>query len=175
MKHFGIVIVALAFAGCGKKEDDKKATTSGGITVTDACKRTPVVQESVVGECKIRLLSPTHCQEVDLTNDKVVEFRWTTDGTECPSDQNGQFAGFNIYVAGNPLTQNYDQSYNNLASAGLPLGGDITRTTGVARIRARDLVDKDGKALTSTDGTYDWVVQSGLNSTPASIVIKIKR
>jgi len=172
MKKYALVLVALALIACSK--DDKKVTNSGGITA-NACGRDSVVSGNEVGDCRIRLLSPTACQEVDLTNDKVFEFRWTTDGTDCPSQADGRMEGFNIYVAGNPVTKNEDGSLNNVASKPLRLGGTIERSGGIAYVRARDLVDGEGNPITSTDGTFDWAIRSGLEAGPASVVFRIKR
>ncbi len=118
---------------------------------------------------KTAVLAPTVCQELDLSGDKTAEIRWTTDGTDCPSDEQGRFTGFVGYIGGNPITQNEDNTLNNVK--GFQLAGEgVNRGGGAVLLRARDL-----EGLTSTDGTYEWTIRSGLQAGPASVTIRIKR
>jgi hypothetical protein len=172
MKKQGMVLgFLLLFSGCG---GDDESPNTAGITATDPCSRASTLSEQPAGSCQIHLLFPSPCEEIDLTNDQAYEFRWTTGGTSCPGP-GGRFTGFKIHFAGQPVTQNDDGTVTNLGFLQLPAGGDITRGGGKARIRARDLKDTRGQPLTSSDGTYDWTVRSGLEAGPASVVFRVRR
>jgi hypothetical protein len=171
-KHALALGMFFLFSGCGGDDDDDKPAPTA-VLATDACTRAPALSDQAAGNCEIRLLSPAPCQEIDLTNDQAFEFRWTTNGTSCPGS-GGRFTGYRLHFAGNPVGEN-ESGFTNIGSLLTPASRDVTRAGGVARIRARDLKDQQGNPLSSSDGTFDWTVRSGLEAGPASVVFKIRR
>lgn len=161
MKAFFLPLgLALALSACSK-DDKKGSTTSGGGQGQTGC-RAPIAEDNTTGGCRIRLVAPTHCSSIDLSGGKTVRFEWTTDGTNCELP-------YKAYIAGNPVTRNEDGSLSNVAEYQINRGDFVSNTGGSIEVGAGSF-----EGVTSTDGTYDWVISSFHGSRPASFVVKVQ-
>jgi hypothetical protein len=120
---------------------------------------TVAVPDDTKGGCNIRLVAPSACQEVDLTNGKVFEVGWTTDGTYCETP-------WKVAVFGNPPSD----ANSGYVSLSTNVSGGITHYGGILNVSAADL-----NGLTSYNGVYHWTVVSFYGSHPASIAFKVKK
>jgi len=152
-----LALVTLAACGSKNKDDAKKSSPSAQCVGRTAVDHTQ-------GGCRIRLVSPTPCSNVDLSDGKTVEFAWTTDGTNCETP-------YKAFLAGNPVTKNEDGTLNNVLEYRIEArAGEVSRTGGVVRVGAGAF-----EGLTSTDGTFEWMIESFHGSGPASQVIRVKK
>lgn len=156
--------LALALSACSGKDDKKSSGGGQGQTPSPqgGC-RAPIADDNTTGGCRIRLVAPASCAEIDLTGGKTVRFEWTTDGTNCELP-------YKAYIAGNPVTRNDDGSLSNVAEYQINARpGEVSNTGGTVEVGAGAF-----QGVTSTDGTYDWVISSFHGSRPASFVVKVK-
>ncbi|MBI3195157.1 MAG: hypothetical protein HYZ34_11945 [Ignavibacteriae bacterium] len=150
---FLIVFIVLA---C-KKDEDPVGTNNN--TNNAACDVVYLPAE-VTGGCNIQLVTPTKCEEIDLTNGKTYEFAWTTGGTMCETP-------YTLIVAGNPVSEPNSKEWQFSHN---PSNGITNNGGGVVQASA---VDLDG--LTSDNGTYHWVVKGFYGSHPASRTFRVKK
>jgi hypothetical protein len=133
------------------------SSSSGGASAT--CDAAPAIPAAISGGCAPRLVTPSVCEEIDLSNGQSYEFAWTTDGTGCETP-------WTVCVGGNPLTD----ANSGCVKLSTNLSNGISRTGGVVRVTANDLA-----GLQSDNGTYHWIVKSYYGSHPASVAFKIKK
>ncbi len=120
-----------------------------------------IAQGEDTGGCRIRLVSPTVCEEIDLSGGKTYEFAWTTDGTNCETP-------YKLYIAGNPVDL---QSSENIKGWSLSAkAGEISGTGGVYYVSAAHL-----EGLQSQDGIYHWVVAGWYGSKPNTQTFRVKK
>ncbi len=120
---------------------------------------TVVVPAEVSGGCNITLITPAHCEEIDLSNGRSYEFAWQTGGSFCETP-------YKFYISGNPYSESNVLSWSFSTET-----GKISRTQGGYHyITAADLAE-----LSSDDGTYHWVVMGFYGSHPASQAFRIKK
>lgn len=178
MKNFistlAVICLALTFAACSSKSDDKGSSGSGGGGQGQnpggqqgpgpgGC-RAPIVEDHTSGGCRVRLTSPAPCQTIDLTNGKTVKFEWTTDGTNCELP-------WKAYIGGHPVPIGADNkpTGENLNQYQINRGDMVSNTGGSVDVGAGAF-----EGLTTDDGTYEWVIESFHGSGPASMVIKVQ-
>lgn len=164
MKAFLIALgLALALGACSSKNDDNKAAGTGGGGQGQTGCRAPVAEDNTTGGCRIRLAAPANCSSIDLSGGKTVRFEWTTDGTNCELP-------YKAYIAGNPVTRNADDSLDNVVEFQINARpGEVSNTGGTVEVNAEYF-----NQVTSTDGTYDWVISSFHGSRPESNVVKVQ-
>jgi hypothetical protein len=114
--------------------------------------------------CTSRLVTPTNCEEIDLTNGKYYEFAWTTDGVYCETP-------WTVCIAGNPADLNTgDNIVCGRFSENVAQG--ITHYGGLISLNAADF---NSLGLTSNNGIYHWVVGSWYGSHPDSQTFRVKQ
>ena len=124
-----------------------------------ACTAQPALEANVTGGCRIRMVTPGNCAEVDLSKGQVFEFAWTTDGTGCETP-------YKIIAAGSPPTA------GNSVELTVPTdGAAITRQGGLLNVTLAELKNL---GLTSDNGEYHWVVMSFHGSHPQSQVFRVR-
>lgn len=133
---------------------------SGGSPPSADCS-TVAVPAQVSGGCNISLVTPTVCEEIDLTNGKAYEFAWTTGGTMCETP-------FYLIISGNPATE--QNAYQWSLSDGANNGLIHNNSGGVWYVTAADLA-----GLTSDNGIYHWLVAGYYGSHPNSQTFRIKQ
>lgn len=122
---------------------------------------TPLVSDETSGGCRIRLVTPSDGETIDLRNGQSYQFAWTTDGSDCETP-------YTVSAAGNPANL---QTGENIVSTQLSVSvGQISRKGGYFNVSAADLA-----SLTSTDGTYQWVVAGWYGSHPASHMFHVEK
>lgn len=110
------------------------------------------------GGCHISLVTPSICEEIDLSNGKTYQFAWQTGGTFCETP-------FKLYIAGNPVTEENTRMWQYSTKA-----GQVSRTGGgFDYISAQNL-----SQLTSNNGIYHWVVTGWFGSHPNSQTFRVK-
>jgi hypothetical protein len=157
-KSIPLLLCIVLLSACGGEEKKKDVAQNNS---NSGCGAPPVVTDATSGGCRIRLVSPKQCEEVDLTNGKDYEFAWTTDGTNCETP-------YLARVGGSPLNVETEENVNVWQMNAQV--GRISRTGGVAKVTAADIEN-----LTSTDGTFHWLITSYYGSHPASVAFKVKR
>lgn len=135
----------------------KKDSTSKNTSVTVNCDTVALPDNSVNG-CYIELRTPKKCDEVDVSNGKLYEFAWSTNGTTCETP-------WSLTIAGNPPTANNQKTFTLSTN-----GGTITQKGGIINANSATF---DG--LTSYNGVYHWVISSYYGSYPASVAFKLKK
>lgn len=148
------ILAACALVACGGKDNNTETSTA----TQGQCAPVSVLPDNLSGGCRIRLVSPSFCDVVDVSAGKTYEIAWTTDGTVCETP-------WKIAVAGNPATE--ANSYEQQISTN---GGTITQRGGVIRIDASAF-----NGLTSDNGTFHWVVKSHWGSHPGSRNFRVTR
>jgi hypothetical protein len=108
------------------------------------------------GGCRVRLVSPTHGQELDLRQGKSASLEWTTDGTTCETP-------WKLHVAGVPFSQDRTAILSINTN-----GGTITQKGGILPFNAQDLA-----GLPGDNGVYHWTIESFHGSAPASISFRV--
>jgi hypothetical protein len=160
LRKFSLLALALALSACSEGESKNNTGSAGGAS--GGCPA-PIVADATNGGCRIRLVSPTQCETIDLTGGKTYEFAWTSDGTFCETP-------WVLSVAGNP--NNLETGQNIVEVRLSKQDGTISNTGGVLRVSAEDFVNS---GLTSSDGVYHWVVRSFHGSHPASITFRVNK
>jgi hypothetical protein len=132
--------------------------SSGALPTGGSCS-TQAIAPNPSGGCAPRLVSPAQCETVDLTGGKTYEFAWTADGSGCETP-------WTVCVAGNPVTDENSRcvELSTDTSAG------ISRTGGIIRVSASDL-----SGLSSSDGTYHWLVSSFYKSHLGSVGFIVRK
>lgn len=167
-----VLILMLGLVGCSKSDDTKPGNNSNGglnnnpneAKGTDSkpknenCNPISILADGTTGGCRIRLVTPSFCELVDVSSGKNYEIAWTTDGTTCETP-------WKIILAGNPASEK--NSYETTISTN---GGTITQKGGVIRINASAF-----EGLTSDNGHYHWVVKNFYGSHPASVNFVVKK
>lgn len=162
---FALSLVALTLSACGKNKDNL-VSNLGGITETAKCTRSePIADDTRTRACSIKLVSPAPCEEIDLTDPfKTVRFTWENEGTDCQTE-------YTAYIGGNPVTRDDQGNFVNTLVRLIPASfGVVDKMKGEMPVKARDLVN-----LTSTDGTFEWVVTDKNGAHPISQIFKVKR
>lgn len=155
--------LTLAFAGCSKKDDKKDVKATGGGGLTQTC-RAPLADDHNSAGCKITLVSPTNCAEIDLTDGKTAVFEFKAEGADCRLPFTG-------HLAGHPVTRDENDRLGNVLSR-----NDMNFADGKFELSAANF-----EGLTSDDGTYDWLIENNLTGNPrdgtgpASAVIRVKK
>jgi hypothetical protein len=134
---------------------------SGGTPTTGGDCNAVALPAQVSGGCKIRLVEPALCQEIDLSGGKTFWFGWSTDTSYCETP-------FKLIIAGNPPTE--QNAYTWSLSEGGSNGKIAKNTGGIKEISAADL-----QGLTSNNGIYHWVVLGWYGSHPASQTFRLKQ
>ena len=169
MKAFFLPLgLALALSACSK-DDKKGSTTTGGGQGQTGC-GTPLTVDHSSGGCRIRLVTPKNCEEIDLSNGKTYEFAWTTDGTNCELP-------YKLFVAGNPASVETNEngevvSMTNVFEGRINRGDFISNTGGVLQVSAANI---EGLGVTTDNGTYQWQIDSFHGSGPAAQFFKVKK
>ena len=112
-----------------------------------------------LGGCYIELVTPKKCEVVDLTDDQVYEFAWTTHGSYCETP-------WIFQIAGTPATP--DNTLNWSLTTNVNNG--ITHYGGIFYINAAAL-----SQLRSSNGVYHFLVSSYYGSHPNSVGFIIKK
>ena len=133
-------------------------TTTSGSPSPQNCNLV-VLLASVTGGCRIRLVTPGVCEEIDLRAGQSYEFAWTTDGTYCETP-------YTLYVAGNPASE-ANTKYWTLST---DVQRGISSIGGIVNISASDL-----SGLTTDNGLYHWVVVGYYGSHPDSRTLRVKK
>jgi hypothetical protein len=133
---------------------------SGGSPPSGDCS-VVALPAQVAGGCNITLVTPSVCEEIDLSGGRTYEFAWTTGGTMCETP-------FFLVIAGNPPTEQnaFQWSLSDGANDGL-IGKN---TGGVWNISAGDLA-----GLVSDNGLFHWVVAGYYGSHPNSQTFRIRK
>lgn len=118
-----------------------------------------VLAANVTGGCRIRMVTPTLCEEIDLTGGQWYEFAWTTDGSDCETP-------YTLIISGNPATEMNSKSWQ--LSTNVEQG--ITRRGGITNVTANDL-----NGLTTDNGLYHWVVIGYYGSHPDSGAFRVRK
>jgi len=130
--------------------------------VADACGEAFVQENDTGAGCRIRLVSPANCEEIDLSNGKTYNFEWTTDGSTCETP-------WKIYLAVPPANaQTGENVYTFSYSVDVP--GGITRTSGIVPVSAETFQGLDPKG-----GYFHWTVAGYYGAFPQSRAFRIKR
>ena len=120
-----------------------------------------ILSENITGGCRIRLVTPAAGETIDLSGGKTYEFAWTNDGSDCETP-------YTLYLAGNPANAETNQ---NIVNWSLSVQvGQISRTGGYVNMSASDFAN-----VTSTDGSYQWVIVGYYGSHPASQVFHVTK
>jgi hypothetical protein len=123
------------------------------------CSTRPALQANITGGCRIRMVTPSNCEEINLANGQSFEFAWTTDGTGCETP-------FKIIAAGSPPTA------ENSVELSIPTNGAaITRQGGLINVTLAELKNL---GLASDNGEFHWVVMSFHGSHPQSQVFRFR-
>lgn len=149
-----LILSTLLFTSCNSSSSGSGSNGDG--VIAQGCTPETVLADNTTGGCRIRLVTPNTCAEVNLSDDKTYEFAWTTDGTTCETP-------WKVTLAGNPPTEDNQITY--------------TVSTDGNMITQKGAVIPVGKAafegLRSDNGTYHWVVKSFYDSYPASKNFKV--
>ena len=143
---------------------DVPAPTVDNMAVTPTPSPTGVSCDSLfpaeeIGGCRIRLVTPGNCEEIDFARFSSYQFAWSTDGTNCETP-------YKLQIAGNPPSE-----LNALEWSLSEKTGEISKTLGgIQYISAADL-----QSLSSNNGSYHWRVLGFYGSHPASQVFKVKK
>jgi hypothetical protein len=157
IKVLSICALSLALFACGSSAEEQAKSSQN----QNSCSANPAVADATTGGCKIRLVSPSPCENIDLSAGKTYEFAWTTDGTFCETP-------YKLYIGGNPINPDTGE---NIASWSLSKqAGQISNNGGVFYVSADRL-----QSLASSDGTFHWLVQGFFGSHPASTAFKVSR
>jgi type 1 fimbria pilin len=153
------LIAAIATVSCSQSGGGSGGPGGLGKPGGGTCSTQPALAANITGGCQIRMVTPGDCAEVDLTNGKLFEFAWTTDGTGCETP-------FKIMAAGSPPTA------ENSVELTVPTNGAaITRQGGLVNVTLAELKNL---GLTSDNGEYHWVVMSFHGSHPQSQVFRVR-
>jgi hypothetical protein len=153
------LIAAVATTSCSQSGGGSGGNGGLGKPGGGACSAQPALAANLTGGCRIRMVTPGDCAEVDLSNGQVYEFAWTTDGTGCETP-------FKIIAAGSPPTG------ENSVELTVPTNGPaITRQGGLINVTLAELKTL---GLTSDNGEYHWVVMSFHGAHPQSQVFRVK-
>ena len=111
------------------------------------------------GGCRIKLITPANCEEIDLSNGKTYQFAWQTGGTFCETP-------FKLYIAGNPVSDENTRMWQYSTKA-----GQVSRTGGgYDEVSLQNL-----SQLKSNNGIYHWVVTGWFGSHPNSQTFRVKK
>lgn len=164
---FAVVLLSLfsslTIASCGLVGGSSGGSGGSGAPGKSGgsgnCSAQPALAANITGGCSIRMVSPTDCAEIDLSNGKSFEFAWTTDGTGCETP-------FKIIAAGSPPTA------ENSVELSIPTNGAaITRQGGLINVTLAELKNL---GLTSQNGEFHWVVMSFHGSHPQSQAFRVR-
>jgi len=152
-KILTLSLIFLSACGSGNKSDAQTAgaqnpQTCGGI----------YFPAETSGGCRIRLVSPSPCETVDLSAGKTHEFAWTNDGTNCE----GPYI-ISLAVTDGSESQSITEQINFNS-------GTVSGSGGVVTVGASDL-----EGISLKDGIYHWTVASFYGSRPASNPFKLVR
>ncbi len=161
MKKLALLSALLLFA-CSKNKDQPAALVTNPLRT---CHRAePIAPDTRTEACKIRLVSPAPCDEIDLTSGNTVRVIWENEGTGCRTP-------YFAYIGGNPISRDDQGNLLNVEKFQIPAShGVVDGTKGEVGLRAIDLRD-----LTSTDGTFEWVIEDSDGAHPVSQILKVKR
>lgn len=152
-------IAAIATISCSQSGSENRSGGGLGKSSGGTCSAQPALEANLTGGCRIRMVTPGNCAEVDLSKGQVSEFAWTTDGTGCETP-------FKIMAAGSPPT-----AQNSVELTVPTNGAAITRQGGLINVTLAELKNL---GLTSDNGEYHWVVMSFHGSHPQSQVFRVR-
>lgn len=131
------------------------AGEGGGGGACDA----PRIPDNSMGGCRVRLVTPTECETIDLRGGRAYEFAWTTDGTGCELP-------WKFIILGTPLSE----TNGSLWTLSTDLEQGISSAGGIFYLRAGDF---DG--IEAQGGIYQWTVASFYGSSPEGRQFRILR
>lgn len=143
--------------GQSKQSTQSNKTNSNKKISSSDCNTVHLPAE-YTGGCHITLVTPSKCEEIDLSNGKSYEFAWQTGGTFCETP-------YKLYIAGNPVSEDNTIMYQYSTKT-----GQISRTNGgFDYINASNI-----SGLRSNNGIYHWVVMGWFGSHPNSQTFRVK-